>query len=564
MDWAYGITTVPDRFATTLPHTLKSLADSGFDQPRLFIDACDVETADIWRGRYPITLRRERIRTFGNWVLALWELYLRNPHADRYAIFQDDLVCSKNLRDYLESCKYPDKGYLNLYTFPENEKRFKGWYLSNQKGLGAVALVFNRDAVCTILQSKHMVERPQDKQRGHKSIDGGIVTGFSKAGWREYVHNPSLVQHIGTTSSMGNKKQPTAPTFRGEDFDLMSLVSTPSPQPTKRRRQRIGLVGYNCATGLGELNRQIAEYADVDLWLVKPHSTYKTLPLHDKVDSIVCPLGNEHKLEKFAKSIDVCVFCEVPVYSNLFKILDRHRVRKVCIPMHEWMPPGAKGWPQEVDLFLCPTKYSYDQFAHVVPSTYFAWPVDTNRFKFQQRDRCESFLFVNGRGGWNGRKGAAIVNELKQLHPDLPIKVYSQSKQDWHPGIEFLSHKPNNSDLYSQGDVLLFPHHVDGLGLESMEAMACGMPVISTNGRPWNEIPALARIRATSHKRKVRRPVDWYIPDVQHLAELCHTNYRQDISAHSRAAREWAESMSWDSHVEDFNFLVREGVGHPK
>ena len=93
----------------------------------------------------------------GNWVTALWALYTSDAEADRYAIFQDDCVAVRNLRQYLEACEYPETGYWNLYTFPENERNKRGWYLSNQCGKGAVGLVFSSLAVRTLLASQHMV-----------------------------------------------------------------------------------------------------------------------------------------------------------------------------------------------------------------------------------------------------------------------------------------------------------------------------------------------------------------------------------------------------------------------
>lgn len=229
MSWAYGITTVPSRLKTLFPRTLESLKKAGFDQPRIFVDG-EKDGRDYEQFGLEVTTHYPNLRTAGNWVLSLYELYIRNPDADRYAVFQDDFVTGLNLRLYLDCCKYPDKGYWNLYTFPCNqrfcpeEKTYQGWFPSDQYGKGAVALVFNREAVCTLLSTRIFIDRHQCPNRGHKAIDGGIVDTFNSLGWVEYVHNPSLVQHTGLMSSMNNKRHPTAETFLGEDFDLLSLI----------------------------------------------------------------------------------------------------------------------------------------------------------------------------------------------------------------------------------------------------------------------------------------------------------------------------------------------------
>lgn len=249
MRWAYGVTTVPDRFSDLLPQTLESLRGAGFANPRLFIDGCREQNVPCnLHTNYEVTCRYPKVRTHGNWFLALTELFIRDSGAERYAIFQDDFVTYRNLRQYLERCPYPDgthpgppyssqRGYWNLYTFPSNQElcpqdnsgaQRTGWYESNQNGRGAVALIFDNEAAVQLLQSKHMVERPRDLHRGWKAVDGGIVDSMRKVGYKEYVHNPSLTQHLGmeSTTVPGKPQQKQAISFRGAEFDAMQLLLT--------------------------------------------------------------------------------------------------------------------------------------------------------------------------------------------------------------------------------------------------------------------------------------------------------------------------------------------------
>lgn len=233
LSWYYGITTVRKRIQNGLfRRTLDSLAASGFDAPRIFIDGeCDIPQ---WLLAYPITRRLPAVKTPAHWTLSAWELYLREPHMERYAIFQDDMVCVKNLKRYLETVPYPEKGYLNLNTFPENEyltlnkgatEDYRGFYPSNQRGKMAVALVFSNEAMRVLLSARRMVDRVQNPKRRHQCIDGGVVSSLSRDnGWKEYVHNPSLTWHTGDQSTMKHKKQPKARTFPGEDFDAVQLL----------------------------------------------------------------------------------------------------------------------------------------------------------------------------------------------------------------------------------------------------------------------------------------------------------------------------------------------------
>ena len=258
LTWSYGVTTVVTRISTPLlSDTLQSLKETGFDEPRIFIDGVnDVRRFIDLYGTESITARYPRVGAFGNWILALWELYLRDPFADRYALFQDDIKCCKGLKMYLSLSPFPERGYLNLYTFPfrdpnkgkkdrnvsqrippraereerSDEKGYKlGFYESNQLGKGALALVFTRDGVLEILRGyDHIITRPftSNVKKRTSAIDGGVVDTMRKAGFKEYVHNPSLVQHAGIDSTMGNAKHPQAPTFPGEGFDSLSLLQS--------------------------------------------------------------------------------------------------------------------------------------------------------------------------------------------------------------------------------------------------------------------------------------------------------------------------------------------------
>ena len=238
--WSAGVTAVPARLHDgTLRNTLTSLRNAGFNGLHLFIDgdASDNEWKRLWSefGVASITSHADPVRTAGNWWLTLWELFIRHPYADRYAIFQDDIACVAGLREYLERVEYPHRGYLNLYTFPENQERAprdevtgrtkNGFFLANQLGKGAVALVFNFQAVEALFTSRYMMDRFRTQgRRAWANVDGGIVTSLKKSQFYEFCHHPSLVQHTGKASTMSNPRHPQAPSFPGEGWDARTLL----------------------------------------------------------------------------------------------------------------------------------------------------------------------------------------------------------------------------------------------------------------------------------------------------------------------------------------------------
>lgn len=247
--WAVGVTTVGDaaeRWAQvgyrvapgrrdTLARTLQSLARAGFARPHLFADGARGGEFD-WTG-LDATCRWPAVLTWANWFLALGELVARYPFAARYAIFQDDLVCVRNLRPYLESVPLPGPGYANLYAAPGHHADGRGWQEAPtihtdpegrrlQGGKGALATVMDRDTALAILTSPHANRKSTDPRPEfrHKRADGGLVNAVNHSGGREWVHVPSLVQHTGLRSSMGNGVAPPSVCFPGEDFDALALL----------------------------------------------------------------------------------------------------------------------------------------------------------------------------------------------------------------------------------------------------------------------------------------------------------------------------------------------------
>lgn len=239
--WAYGLTTVPERKDTLLRRTLISLRNAGFPHPRLFVDDC-VTNLPYQDLGCEITLRYPRTNIMVNFYLGLAELYMRYPNAHRYAMFQDDFVTYHNLREYLEKVPFPEKGYLNLYTaFAMNEPVIAGkpvgWHEAAplnagsplQGGKGGIALVFSNEGVRTLLISPSFINKPKaaDQVTATRKMDGGVVTAMNAAGYREFIHNPSLVQHTGDVSTWRDPGRPHAHarSFRGEEFNALDLLS---------------------------------------------------------------------------------------------------------------------------------------------------------------------------------------------------------------------------------------------------------------------------------------------------------------------------------------------------
>lgn len=228
--WAYGITATKERWLDLFPRTRASLHDGGFDQPRVFLDGSGTPLVGVHVS--DLTTRWPKVGAWGNFWLSLSELWVRNPLASRFALFQDDLVCGKNLRQYLERCPMPLQSYLNLFTAPENHAAApaQGWFPAKHRGKGALALVFDRWGLHHLLTSPYAFQRPtatdpapNGQPRGTQNIDGAVAEALHLCGITETVHCPSLVQHTGDVSTLGHRQHPPAPHFLGTEFDCLRL-----------------------------------------------------------------------------------------------------------------------------------------------------------------------------------------------------------------------------------------------------------------------------------------------------------------------------------------------------
>ena len=205
--WSYGITTVSERRFNLLQDTLQSLASSGFPNPKVFTDGLP-----------------HKLGHLANWMRTAFNLYTMEPLADRYAIFEDDLICCSNLREYLEQW-HPDPGYLNLLTHQQNADLLQpraphGWYLSNQRGRGAVALVFDNSAIRDLLTSRVFIDRP--KMEHKQSADSIVLESLGPYGYKEYFHHPGLVQHMGKESMLGHQYGEME-SFGGTSYDPLTI-----------------------------------------------------------------------------------------------------------------------------------------------------------------------------------------------------------------------------------------------------------------------------------------------------------------------------------------------------
>ncbi len=560
--WAVGVLTAP-RKRPTLEATLFDLKRAGFADVQLFAEP----GADIPAGfqHLPVTRQGRALGVFGNTVTALSALYLSQPQAEAFALFQDDISVAEGLRAWCNRELWPSgQGLVSLFTMKEQSGTATGWQVA-QRGMfrtfGALGFIFRRDVLLAFLSDHRVWLHRQSRRHGS---DAAIGEWATRTGHGIAYHTPSLLQHRGETSAAGHS------------FDEIELAHAiphvrhiANWQRPKRQPGRVGLVGWNTASGLGYVNRELATHYPIERWLAPQHPCFPSLePLRVcRTDLVPAQLDSRH-LYDWLRGLDWVLFAELPYLERLAQHARERYVRVACIPMWEWLHPQLD-WLNYVDVMLCPTRFTFDRLTDWKRRHGFCWdvvelpwPIDASRFAFRQRRTCERLLFINGTGGGRGtradgtetgyhRKGAELVAEAARLLPDVPFIWYSQT-DDLPPLPPNVRRRPTPADstrLYDEGDVCVQPSTWEGIGLQLLECQAAGMPLVTTEAAPMNEFQPLRTVRAT-HVEQVRvfgsAPISSHVVSPTDLAATLRLLLGTDLTEASRSARRFVERQhSW-------------------
>lgn len=563
LTWAVGLLTAP-REERTIIRTLHSLRRAGFDvihvfaEPRSWIPP---EFRDL-----PVTHHKSRLGNFLNFYSSLSQLLDENPLSDAFAVFQDDIEAASGLKEWCDRQLWPlGAGVVSLFTPRLHSSRTPGWRLLSpgfQRACGAQGLVFRRDTLQQFLSDPLVIRSLQARDQNDDAVVAGWV---AREGTSIAYHTPSLIQHIGEVSSIYTG----GPDRRNVSHAVSSTDQIDGWNPPAGRPST-GLVGWNTPTGLGYLNRDLADHFEIKRWLIPKHPERSALAppaCRAQIDILKQP-PDDRKLRKWLEGLDWVLFVERPYLDNLARVAAHSGVGVACVPMWEWVQPDLE-WLAFVDLMLCPTRIALQQmtdwkkrYGFGWEAVYIPWPIDTERFRFRQRQACRRFLFVNGWGGGihrlDGsslayrRKGFELIVEAARLAPKLEFVVYSQEANAVPvPGnIEMRPAPIDNLALYQDCDVCVQPSHYEGLGLQLLECQAAGMPLVTTDAAPMNEynpfrmIPVcgaeVITVGSGPISSQLMRPRDL----VALLEPLVHT----DIREASRAAREFVVARhSWNA-----------------
>ena len=152
------------------------------------------------------------------------------------------------------------------------------------------------------------------------------------------------------------------------------------------------------------------------------------------------------------------------------------------------------------------------------------------------------------------------IKLIKVGHAGWPGARDELVKQIEHLGLQkdviFAGIYPNEElpKFYNSGDVFVFPSYSEGFGVPPIEAMACGLPVITTNKTSLPEIVGDAAI-------KLSDPFDSQLLADTIQEVLLNDELRSDMK---KKGIEQAKKYSWEKYAKDvwelYNKMIFEGL----
>lgn len=347
--------------------------------------------------------------------------------------------------------------------------------------------------------------------------------------------------------------------------------------------KRIGIIAYSNNSGLGIVAANFREHLPLDSQLVIRHPIKGTYDI-DISHTFGDIEATEAQLNEY---LDMCkpevvIILETPFNFNFFKIMHDRGIKVVLIPMIDSISV-EKFIPYEeyIDLVINFTKVGQKIYVERwlgggMCGIHIPYPIDTEYFcptycNLSGVEAEYTFAHSEGWGGAGFRKGTDLIftafQQLCHISKDKPTMwVHGQPGEAQHSqlrkGVVTTQQEDLSDviDLYYKGEIYIAPSRREGLGLPILEAMACGLPVITTDASPMNEwfpedYPLLVKVQCQTDLPYGDIPM--YTPsafDLMKKMEFAYNNPKlmKQISATNRIIIQ--EKFSWtvlrDTYLE--------------
>jgi glycosyltransferase involved in cell wall biosynthesis len=225
------------------------------------------------------------------------------------------------------------------------------------------------------------------------------------------------------------------------------------------------------------------------------------------------------------------------------------------------------------DFLVCNTKRHYEVFSWHPQCFYVPWGVDLTVFcppasKLPSDGNALTFFHSSGMSPY--RKGTDLVIKAFEsiskphkliVHSQVPLIKYFPNLKTLITSLlesgrlTIIQKTVEPPGLYHLGDVYVYPSRLDGLGLTLPEAIACGLPIITTDQAPMKEFcdPSFSLLVQIEQFNERNDGYYWPLsqPSIEHLKKCMESfcERTSEIKQYKEIARKFAENrLDWNNN----------------
>jgi glycosyltransferase involved in cell wall biosynthesis len=326
---------------------------------------------------------------------------------------------------------------------------------------------------------------------------------------------------------------------------------------------RLAVVGWASDSGVGRELLDAVRHLPVQSAFIFEHQSKKTrLDLMQGVEYHVARNGQDLRTEMIAfldkHKPDTVLTWEVPGDWRFPDIWCGKGIRWIHVVHMDWFAPDyMRLWRAAVLVAPYRACQAELQDVYSLKSVFLPVPIDTEKLVYRRRGICRSFASMYGHGGLENRRSIPeILDAWEGMDDAPPLMIRAQERPceinpQWkHPKVTVeIVNVPETSDLWQTVDVAVQPSRYEGVGLGLLEAQACGVPVITTDAAPMNEVAPdlLVPIEKIDNIVHMGRRMSAFIPSASDIRSKVLQLNGENIGDLSEMARRRVETLySWN------------------